>query len=87
MIEPREFAKASDVKEGDFLIADSGFDCIKPDAKLEVKANSSNELFVACNEGMHCLDGQLGGPFGGFHTRTHYVGFYKAWSDRPHALA
>lgn len=77
MTEPREFAKVSEVKEGDFLHFDGGFDCIDEGAKLEVKNSPGHGLWVECREGRHLLHGQLSGPFGGFDTETHYVGFYK----------
>lgn len=54
-----QFAKASEVKAGDTLVADSGFDCIESGAHLVVEADDKGGLFVACKEGRHYLEGQL----------------------------
>lgn len=77
----KEFVKIDEVKEGDTLIADAGLDCIQEGSKLVVYADSEGALYVKCNDGdggRHYLEGQIGGPFGGFEPETHYVGFYKA---------
>jgi len=51
--------KFSDVKEGDVLVADGGFTCIRKGAELTVSSRFSDGLFVPCDEGEHYLDGQL----------------------------
>ena len=78
----REFARVDDVKPGDTLIADDGFDCIQEGTHLIVQKDSEGTLYVPCKggEGRHYLQGQIGGPFGGLEPETHYVGFYKAES-------
>lgn len=76
----REFARVDDVKEGDTLEADSNMHCIQPGSKLIVYSDGDGSLYVKCDdgdEGRHYLEGQLGGPFGGFEVETHYVGFWK----------
>jgi len=75
----REFARINEVKAGDTLVADGGFDCLRPGQLCLVKTDpASDTLYVECSHGQHALEGQLGGPFGGFDQDTHYVGFYKA---------
>src|SRR5581483_12175137 len=54
----KPWAKLSQVKAGDFLIADGGFPCIKQGARLQVQADGAGDLFVPCAEGPHLLDGQ-----------------------------
>ncbi len=73
----KEFVKVEDVKEGDTLIADGGFECLNEGAKVMVLKDDNGNLCVQCGEGYHNLTGQLGGPFGGFEQGTHYVGFWK----------
>lgn len=64
----RPWAKLSELKPGDKLKADGGFDCIEEGAILEVKAEDDGELYVECDgpdgaypgEGQHhSLEGQL----------------------------
>jgi hypothetical protein len=61
--------KLADVKAGDVLIADAGFTCIEPDARLTVYNNGSY-LAVRCARGTHALDGQL-------NDKGELVGFRK----------
>lgn len=43
-----------DIKEGDKLRADGGFDCIKEGTILEVK-QTNNGLYVECENGKHFI--------------------------------
>ncbi|TPM39616.1 hypothetical protein [Mesorhizobium sp. B2-3-4] len=52
--------KYSDVKAGDRLIADGGFDCIKANEVLTVRSSVLGSLYVPCGCGKHFLDGQEG---------------------------
>jgi len=54
----RQYAKLSDVKAGDKLIADSGFTCIGANEIVTVQADDDGHLFVPCDHGRHHLDGQ-----------------------------
>ena len=62
------FAKVSEVKEGDSLIADNGFTCIHGEAVVQVFKDRDG-LFVVCDEGKHYLDGQI--------KEDYYLGFVK----------
>jgi hypothetical protein len=53
------WVKASDVKAGDVIVADGGFDCLSAGAHV-VEADTTG-LFVRCSSGTHHLDGQLNG--------------------------
>ena len=75
----RPWALASKVKEGDFLVTDPGFTCMKAGARKRVRRRPGTRglsgLFVACRCGGHTLDGQLGyrpGETGAL------IGFYRA---------
>jgi len=48
--------KLSEVKEGDILIADDGFDCLS-EGEYTVK-NGLRGLCIICDYGNHYLDGQ-----------------------------
>ena len=64
----RPWAKISEVKVGDLLEPDGGFDCLECGAHLMV-FHDSDGLFIKCSEGHHYLDGQIEGD--------HYIGLYK----------
>jgi hypothetical protein len=49
--------KLSDVKEGNILVADAGFDCLTA-GKHEVH-RSPDGLYIRCEQGRHYLDGQV----------------------------
>lgn len=51
--------KLIDVKPGDMLIPDGGFDCLREGVPVEVKADKNGELYVCCDDGSHHLEGQL----------------------------
>lgn len=53
-----DYVRFCDVKEGDILIADGGFTCMKAGPK-EVMKDEKGELYVKCRAGRHYLDGQL----------------------------
>ena len=69
--------KFADVKEGDMLIADGGFTCIKEDARLNVKENEDGDLYVPCESGQHFLDGQIDYDNGAL------VGFSRPKKGKP----
>lgn len=58
--------RLQDVKEGDQVIADGGFTCLKDGAVLTVKTHPTigaalgpgHQLYVECDAGGHFLDGQ-----------------------------
>jgi hypothetical protein len=62
----------SQIKPGDTLIADDGFDCLEHGQSVVVEADG-DYLFVPCKCGRHGLDGQL--DFGG---NGNLVGLYSA---------
>ena len=56
--------KLSDIKAGDYLIADEGFTCLhKGDVRIvisdSVGVQHCADLYVECSRGKHHLDGQL----------------------------
>ena len=63
--------KLTDVKEGDVIVADDQFDCLKPGAH-KVRADQKGQLFVYCTSGTHYLVGQVlpDGELCGFTTLT-----------------
>ena len=70
----RPWAKLSELEPRDKIIADGGFDCIAENAVLEVKVNTSGELYVDCkSHGGHALDGQLSED-----NNDSLVGFWRA---------
>lgn len=82
----RPWAKLSEVKPGDILIADGGFTCIPEGARLTVREDSDG-LYVPCAGddadsghpiigGQHYLEGQA-------DDGEHLVGFYKADGNPP----
>lgn len=54
------FPQFADIKVGDRLIADDGFDCIDEDEIVEVAADESGQLYVPCRDVKHYLDTQQG---------------------------
>lgn len=50
--------KISDVRVGDRLIADGGFDCMMEGREVTI-CRDPDGLYVWCNEGRHYLDGQV----------------------------
>lgn len=50
--------KLSDVKVGDNLVADGGFDCLSNREICEV-CSDADSLYVPCGMGKHYLNGQL----------------------------
>jgi len=50
--------KLANVKVGDVLIADGGFDCIKEHAEKRVRKDKDG-LYILCKVGHHYLAGQL----------------------------
>lgn len=64
-----EYAKLSETKVGDKLVADGGFTCIKA-GTVEVFEDDGG-LFVPCKAGNHYLDGQC-------DDGDHIVGMVKS---------
>lgn len=54
----RKFALLKNIKPGDTLTTDAGFDCMSPGSKKTVFA-LADKLFICCKHGHHLLDGQL----------------------------
>lgn len=51
--------KLSDLKAGDTLVADGGFDCLNLGQSCVVLRDADKRLYVSCSEGRHYLDGQV----------------------------
>lgn len=51
--------KYKDIKVGDILVADAGFDCLFDGQKCVVEEDAQGIKFIYCTEGPHYLDGQL----------------------------
>ena len=51
--------KLNEVKEGDKLVADSGFICIREGQVSEVFHTPEGCLAIPCDGGHHLLDGQI----------------------------
>lgn len=45
-------------EEGDFLLVEDGFTCMKPNDIKEIYSDKNFELFVECSEGIHYLSSQ-----------------------------
>ena len=55
-----KFCKFADLKVGDIVKVDAGFDCLKAGAQLEVKAHPMDrKLGVMCDKGFHNLESQV----------------------------
>lgn len=52
-----EYLKFEDVKEGDTVIIDEGFNCMKA-GKKRVYADEEEDLYIECDYGNHYLVGQ-----------------------------
>ena len=52
--------KLSDVKEGDKLVADAGFTCMRDGQASAVVRTAKGDLAIPCDKGLHVLDGQVG---------------------------
>lgn len=53
----REYAKLSNLKAGDVVTIDGGFDCMDSGKPHEVYGNG--DLYLICDHGHHFLSGQL----------------------------
>ena len=51
--------KIDDVKEGDKLVADAGFTCLKDGQEVKVCRTPDGLLAIPCACGDHLLDGQV----------------------------
>lgn len=67
-INGRLYARYSNTKPGDKLIADGGFTCIDCDSVVVVFEDEDGCLCVPCRDGGHALIGQIEGD--------HLVGLY-----------
>lgn len=65
----RPWAKLSEVKVGDLLEADNGFNCIESNTPHTV-CEDHEGLYIACAEGYHFLKGQA-------DDGEHLIGLYK----------
>ncbi len=59
MTQPRDFAKYDDLKPGDCVEVDDGFDCIDPGAIRYINYMEGNGLYMYCRHGMHFLSAQV----------------------------
>lgn len=66
----RPWALERDLKAGDTIQFDDGFDCLPGKRERKVKVNAAGELYFNCLHGQHLLDGQLG-------DHGEYIGVYK----------
>ena len=55
----RPYAKLSELRVGDKVVVDDGFDYMAPWSELQVFEDERGELAIVCNEGQHTLDGQI----------------------------
>lgn len=55
--------KISEIEAGDFLFADSGFNCLRPGEQCEVQIDNG-KLFIGCADGRHYLEGQINADTG-----------------------
>jgi hypothetical protein len=55
----REYARYSQLKRGDAVQIDAGFDCMPANSVLTVEAWPDGTLFIECDHGSHDLEGQL----------------------------
>lgn len=68
----RPYAKLSELKVADVLIADGGFTCLKEGARRTVKRRVvTRELYIDCADHGHVLAGQA-------DDGEHLVGLYRA---------
>jgi hypothetical protein len=72
-----EYKTLSETNEGDQVMVDDGFTCIKPLSKKVVKKDDSNCLYVDCDCGQHYLDGQYEDYNGS--VEPFYIGLYKCY--------
>ena len=66
----KPYAKLSDLKEGDVVIPDGGFDCMAKGDHRKIIADG-DRLYVNCGKGQHFLDGQDDGD-------GYLVGLYRS---------
>jgi hypothetical protein len=62
-IQGRQYARLSDLKEGDIVQVDSSFTCLVPWNEYKVHTDISSQLYIRCKMGRHYLDGQLEDEF------------------------
>lgn len=67
----REYARLSELKPGDRVQVDDGFDCMEPWSIKEVQCNENGDWFINCSKVEHDLYGQL------MDDRDHLMGIYK----------
>ena len=66
----KPWAKLSELKEGDKLIADGDFTCLRSAGSVKIKKDHAG-FYFECSEGQHYLDGQLD------DDGEHLIGLYK----------
>lgn len=67
----KPYAKLSELKPGDVLVADGGFTCMKEGARMKVVKDHDGSLFLPCDCGGHHLVGQA-------DDGEHLIGLYRA---------
>lgn len=70
-IDGREWAKLSEIKEGDKLQVDADFTCME-DGDVKLVKKRKDGFYVECNEKIHLLDSQLS-----HEDHDHLVGMWK----------
>lgn len=70
----RAYATVAEIKAGDILEPDDGFDCMLCGDVLTVQ-DDGNQLYVPCSQGRHFLDGQVGVDTD--DGTVFYIGLYK----------
>jgi hypothetical protein len=70
-LQDREYAKLNDLKAGEIVEIDGGFEC-RREGKV-VLMEDEGRLFFLCDEGKHFLDGQLVDE----ETDDSLIGIYK----------
>ncbi len=76
-LQEKQYALVSEIKEGDFVTVDGGFNCMKEGTKKKVRRRNG-VLNISCrSDGGHGLDGQEETVCGGVKCQPFYMGIYK----------
>ncbi len=70
-VPPKKFALVSEVKAGDLLIPDAGFDCLTEGKAKLVLNDNLHGLYIKCSHDEHFLSGQIS------NDGREYIGLYK----------
>jgi hypothetical protein len=80
-INGKAYARISEIKEGDYVIVDGGFTCMKDGTRKRVRLGRNGELNIACtSDGGHSLNGQYETKCAGKCCQPFYMGIYPTHS-------